>query len=137
MIQIQLQHPPVVFEFSHPHPHPQFVAAKSLISYSSEIIFTMYLMRKRLEGEEIIEKFYLSDLFFMAVRMCQKSATGSWFRNPILGWDRNRMDFERHRAKKAFLIHARKDSVFYNAAVPIQPEARCFLRSVRKQRWNR
>ena len=48
MIQIQLQHPPVVFEFSHPHPHPQFVAAKSLISYSSEIIFTMYLMRKRL-----------------------------------------------------------------------------------------
>lgn len=44
MIQIQLQHPPVVFEFS--HPHPQFVAVKSLISYSSEIIFTMYLMHK-------------------------------------------------------------------------------------------
>lgn len=57
MIQIQLQHPPVVFEFSHPHPHPQFVAAKSLISYSSEIIFTMYLMHKGTRCEKNAELF--------------------------------------------------------------------------------
>lgn len=54
MIQIQLPHPPAVFEFSHPQPHPQFVAAKSLILYSSEIIFTIYLMHKRQKGEEIV-----------------------------------------------------------------------------------